>query len=92
MTDEQGFVLQTVDGIDDIVVGLYPEAFGGISAIDLLECVDLGGRVDGKQTLLERFYFDLPHGFGGGHQLAVDVGDAHSVRVDNREMPDSGAY
>ena len=92
MTDEQSFVLQTIDGIDDIVVGFYLEAFGRFGAIDLLECVDLNGGVDGKQTLLERFHLDLPHGFGGGHQLAVDVGDAHPVRIDDGEMSDSGAY
>ena len=48
--------------------------------------------IDGQQTLLQGIYLHLTHGLGGGHQLAVDIGDTHTVGIDNRHLPDAATY
>ena len=53
---------------------------------------NIGRWVYAEKTLAECIDFDLTHGQGGGHKLAVDVALAHAVRVNDGQMTDSGAY
>ena len=46
LQDEMDLVFQTVDGIDDIVVGVKLERCSVVSAINLLNSIDLRFRVD----------------------------------------------
>ena len=48
--------------------------------------------VDGKEPGFERFNFYLSYGFGGGHELTVDVGFAHGVGVDKGDVAYACAY
>ena len=91
MSDEECLVLQTIDGIDDVVVSLDLKTFGSFSAINLLECIDFGCWIDGQQALFECFHLDLTNGFGGGHQLSVDIGYTNSVGIDDGEIFDARA-
>ena len=90
--DEQCLVLQRVDGIDDIVVLVEVERVGGLFGKDLLKGSNLGRGVDGQESILECLHLDLTYGLGGGHQLTVDVGDAHAVGIDDGELADARAH
>ena len=92
MADEQSFVFQTIYGVDDVIVSFDLETISSFCAINLLERIDFGGRVDGQQAFFECFHFDLTDGFGSGHQLSVDVGYANSVRIDNGEIFDARTH
>ena len=85
--DEQRFVAQAVDGVDDAVVVAQGERVGGLGREDVLYGRDLGVGVDVEQTALEGIDLDLAYGVGRGHELAVDVGDADAVGVDDGETP-----
>ena len=87
-----GFVFQGVDGIDDVVVTVEVELLGGLLREYLLQRCDVGHGIDGEQTLAEGFHLHLADGLGGGHQLAVDVGDAYTVAVDEGEVADAAAH
>ena len=58
----------------------------------LLAGIYLRMRVDGEQPLFERIHLDLPHSVHCGHELAVDIGDAHPVAIDNGQMADTRAH
>ena len=60
--------------------------------VDVLQCDNVGVRVDFEQTVFEDFHLDLPYGFRSGHQLAVHVGDAHAVGIDKHEFLDAGTH
>ena len=92
MEYELGLVLQGVDGIDNVVVGFEVEVGSGFFGIDLLPCFYLRRGVDGEQPLPQCLHLHHAYGLGGGHELAVDVGDADAVGVDNGEVADAGAH
>ena len=84
-------VFEAVDGIDDVVEGVQLEFVRIRFFVDVLQCDNVGVRVDFEQAVLEDFDFDLAHGFGGGHQLSVHISNAHAVRIDQDEFLDAGA-
>ena len=85
-------VFEAVDGIDDVVEGVQLEFVRIRFFVDILQCDNVGVRVDFQQAVLEDFNLDLSHGLCGGHQLAVHVGDAHAVGIDKHEFLDAGTH
>ena len=90
--DEEGFVLEGVDGVDDVVVAAEVELVGGLFRENLLQGGDVCRGIDAEETFLQSFHLHLSNRLAGGHQLAVDVGDAHAVAVHDGQMPDAAAH
>ena len=88
--DEVGFVFEGVDGIDDVVVGGEVEGVGGLGTVDGLDGSDLSGGVDVEEALFENIDFNFADGGGGCHELAVDIGGADTVGIDDGEVLDAG--
>ena len=84
-------VFEAIDGIDDIVECIQLEFFGIRFFVNVLQRYDVCVRVDFEQAFLEDFYLHLADGLGGGHQLAVHVGDAHAVGIYEHEFLDAAA-
>ena len=89
---EQRLVLEAVYGVDDVVVGVEGEVIGGVGGINLLQRQDVGIGTDFEQMTAQRVDLDLAHGEGGGHELAVDIGGADAVGVDDGEVAYARAY
>ena len=89
--DEGCLILQRVDSIDDVVVVFQMEFGSTLLAEDLLQGRDLCRGIDAEQALAQRLHLYLSHGLRCCHQLAIDVGDAHTVGVDNSQMADATA-
>ena len=48
--------------------------------------------VNTEKAFSQGIYFHLSHGLRCCHQLTIDVSDAHTVRVNNRQLSDATAY
>ena len=90
--DEVGFLLEAVDGVEDVVVGLHGERFGRLGAVGALDGRDFGVGIDLQQPILQRFHFHLAHGTRRGHKLAVDVARAYAVGIDQGQMRDPAPH
>ena len=90
--DEQGFVLERVDGVDDIVIGVETEAVCGVGSEELVNGGDLGSRVDGVQTLTQDIGLHLADGLCGGHQLTVDVAGTDAVGINDGQLLDATSH
>ena len=58
----------------------------------MLQGCNIGLGVYAEQALLEYINLYLSDCPGGGHELAVDVGYAYAVGVNDGKMTDAGAY
>lgn len=84
------FVLEGVNGIDDVIVGVETEGSRGGCIIYLTECLNVARRVDVEQTFAQHFYLRTTNGLGGGRQLTVDVTGTDYVAVNDGEVADAG--
>jgi hypothetical protein len=67
--------------------------FGGSLLCEyFLQGGNLGLGVDTEQALFQGINLHLTNGLGGGHQLPIDIGDAHAVGVDNRQLAYATAH
>ena len=85
-------VLETVNGVDDVVVGLELELLGVLGGINLLHRIDLSLWIDLQKAFLQHLHLDHSHCFGGGLQLPVDIGDTHAVAVHDGEVTDAASH
>ncbi len=92
MPQQLHLVFEAVDGIDDVVERVQLEFVRIRFFVDVLQCDNVGVRVDFEQAIFQHVHLDLAYGFCGGHQLAVHVGDAHAVRIDEHEFLDAGTH
>ncbi len=84
--DEMAFGLQVVDGVDDEVDGALEDALAGLGRVELGQGDDLGARAHEAQTLLHHVHLALADRALHRVQLAVGVGDADLVEVDEGEL------
>ena len=92
MQNEVYLVLEAVNGIDDIVVGLKLEHLGVLGGINLLHSIDFGLWVNLQKAFLQHLHLDQSHRLGGGLQLSVDIGDTHAVAVHNGKVTDAASH
>ena len=64
----------------------------GVATVYFLQGTDIGPRIDLQQTFAKSIDLDLPNRVGGGHQLAVDIGDTDTVGIDNGEVLNATAH
>ena len=89
--DEQGFVARVVDGVDDGVEAGVEDFGGGFFVKEAGDDLDFASWVDGECA--------LGHGFGflaadlaiHGVELAIHVGDADFVQIDECDVADAGS-
>ena len=92
MQDKVYLVLEAVNGVDDVVVGLELEHLSVFGGINLLHGVDFSLRINLQKAFLQHLHLDHSHRFGGGLQLPVDVSDADAVAVHNGEVTDAASH
>ena len=90
MQDEGCLVLQGVDGVDDVIVGIQGEIRGVGVREPRLNGLDRGFGIDFQEHFLEHVHFGPADGMDRRHPLAVDVGGGDAVGVDQGQMPDAG--
>ena len=84
--NEQHFVFQTVDGINDIVIGSEVEIVSGLFAVDFHQGLDFRLWINAQEAFAQCLNLHLPHCGGGGHELPIDIGDADAVGINNGEV------
>lgn len=85
-------VLQRVDAVDDEVIVAKMEVGSMLAVEDGLDGSDVGFGIDVKEPFAQHLYFRTPYGLGGGHELAINVGDTYIVGIYDGKMPDTSAY
>ena len=92
MAYEVGLFGQGVDGVDNGIVILKVESRRCGAVVDHSQRLDLEVRVDLEQTFAQRLHFGASDIGDGSHNLPVDVGDIHTVGVDDGEVSDAAAH
>lgn len=90
--DEEGFVFQTVDGVDDEIVVVEVVIVSSLFRIDVADGGDVGIGVYGEEALAHGIHLDLPERRARTHYLSVQVGWAYDVGVDYGEILDPAPY
>lgn len=89
--NEQCFMLQAVDGIQDTGAGDGEEFFGGGRGKEFLDRMHATFRIDGQDSFLEDSYLGLAQLTADGRELAIGVADANFVQINQRQLPDASA-
>src|SRR5574344_2729886 len=89
--DQRRLAGDRVDGVDRVIEGFESEGRGARLVVDLLTDVELHLRIDLAEALGEDLDLDPALGLRGRHQLAVHVGEADAVGVDEEELADPRA-
>jgi len=84
--NEERFVGERIDAIQNVVVGVQVERVGRVGAVSLGANADVGLGVDAAQAFGQHFGLEAAHGGGEGGELPVDVRRCHAVEVDEREV------
>ena len=92
MQDKCCFISEAVYGINDVVIVLKLEFGGGILAIESVDWRDVAVRADFVYTLGHGVDFDSTDSSGRSHELAVDVGNAHAIGIDQSDVLDAASY
>src|SRR5690606_37012568 len=79
------------DGVNHEVRGWIEQRIARLGVVELLHGADLGGGVNQLQSLRHHRYLVTPHRALHRVELAVVVGDADLVEVDQRKGPDAAA-
>ena len=83
--------LYRVDGIDHIVVLAEIELVGGVWHVERLVGVHHGVRVDIMDALFRHIHLVFAHRFVGGQDLAVQVGQADLVVINQVQRANAAA-
>lgn len=78
-----------IDGVDDGIVGGRKDGVDGFFGKELLEFDDFGGGVDLADAIGHDAGFGVADVRGGCVELAVDIGDADIVHIDERDGADA---
>lgn len=89
--EEEAFGSHRIDGIDDRVKWLGEECVGIFLGEERLAWVDPGIGVDGVDALRHDIDLGATNGVVQGVDLAVDVGDAEVVEIEEGEGADAAA-
>ena len=89
--EEEDFGREGVDAIDNAVVGVGVEELdGAVVAEKFLQGGDVAVGVDVEEAVAKEECFRLADGGAEGDELAVEVGGAHGVAVDEGETSHAG--
>lgn len=80
-----------VDAVEDVIVAALQQFAGVFLRIKLLDRFDRDGRIDRPAALGHDHGLALANGAIEGMQLAVDVGQADGVEIDQGQPADAGA-
>jgi hypothetical protein len=89
--DEQGLVTEGIDGVDDEVVSLIEDLCGGGFVEKCGNHFDLSAGMDGARALGHRVGFLATDLAVHRVELAIDVGDADFVEIDERQVANAGS-
>ena len=89
--DQFQLALYRVDGIDHVVVLAEIELVGGVWHVERLVGVHHGVRVDIMDALFRHIHLVFAHRFAGGQDLAVQVGQADLVVINQVQRANAAA-